>query len=230
MDEKLKEAIETVRRGDKQMAQRQLIQLLDEDPAQAQGWYLLSLLVDSPQKQAAYLSKTLSLNPHHEKASEQLAALQASGSLAPTTQANEPLDVIAQSDTDSLPDWLQEAAGESPATAVKIAQEQEQDVATAVPNTTLPDWLKEPAALETEPSARAKVIDDDPTLVGQTAEPASESDRMVATLKQTFAKPKPTKAKVRPTKQSTRNLNIVLGVLVTLAIIVMMVLVYLLLS
>ncbi len=228
MDEKLKEAIETVRRGDKQTAQRQLTQLLDENPEQVQGWYLLSLLVDSPQKQATYLSKTLALNPQHEKASEQLAALQASGRLAPTTQANEPLDVIAQADTEALPDWLQEASGESPVTAVKIAQEQ--NVATAVPNTDLPDWLKEPAALETEPSAGAKVTDDDPTLVGQTAESASESDKMVATLKQTLAKPKPTKAKVRSSKQSTRNLNIVLGLLVTLAIIVMMVLVYLLLS
>ena len=70
MDEKLKDAIAAVRAGDKDTAQRQLTALLDEDPQQDQGWYLLSLLVDSPQKQAAYLSKTLSLNPLHEKAKE----------------------------------------------------------------------------------------------------------------------------------------------------------------
>ena len=228
MDEKLKEAIETVRRGDKQTAQQQLTQLLDENPEQVQGWYLLSLLVDSPQKQAAYLSKTLALNPYHEKASEQLAALHVSGSLAPTTEANEPLDVIAQSDTADLPDWLQEVADKSPVTAVKIAEEQDSEA--AVPNTTLPDWLKEPAALEPQPTASTKMAEDDPTLVGQTAEPTSESDKAVAALKQTLAKPKPTKAKNRSAQRSTRNLNIALGLLVTLAIVVLLVLVYLLLS
>ena len=228
MDEQLKEAIEMVRRGDKQTAQRQLTQLLDKNPEQVQGWYLLSLLVDSPQKQAAYLSKTLALNPHHEKASEQLAALRDSGSLAPTTQANEPLDVIAQSDTAGLPDWLQEATGESPVTAVKIAQEQ--DVETAVPNTTLPDWLKEPAALDPQPAAPAEVTQGDATLIGQTTKRATDSEKIKKTAKQTGAKPKPAKAKTRPTQKSTRNLNMALGLLVTLAIIVIMVLVYLLLS
>ena len=76
MDEKLKEAIAAVRAGDKREAQRQLTELLDNDPQQVQGWYLLSLLVDSPQKQAAYLSKTLALDPQHEKAKAQLATLQ----------------------------------------------------------------------------------------------------------------------------------------------------------
>ena len=105
MDNKLKEAIAAVRTGNKRAAQQQLTTMLDEDPTQVQGWYLLSLLVDSPQKQAAYLGKTLALNPNHEKAREQLAELEASGQLAPTARyvSDQPLDAMEQSETDALP-------------------------------------------------------------------------------------------------------------------------------
>jgi len=230
MDEKLKEAIAAARIGDKETAQRQLTELLDEDPQQVQGWYLLSLLVDSPQKQAAYLSKTLALNPDHEKAKEQLAALQAAETLAPTTttakKTSQSMDVLAQSETDELPDWLQEVGGSSESTAVPVKSAEE----TAVPNEELPDWLKEPVEL-TETASPIEAVEESPTVVGKTAEPTTKPDKVAAELKKTLDKPqqKPPKT-TRTAKQSTRNLNILLGLLVTLAVIVMIVLAYLLLS
>lgn len=226
MDEKLKDAIAAARMGDKETAQRQLTELLDEDPQQVQGWYLLSLLVDSPQKQAAYLSKTLALNPDHEKAKEQLASLRAAA-LAPTTTiaeaASQPMDVLAQSETDELPDWLREEGGdEIPAAPPKPAEE------TAVPNEDLPDWLKEPVALTDDST---KTVEESPTVVGKTAEPATKSDQVAAELKKTLDKPQRKAPKTtHVAKQSTRNLNMLLGLLVTLAVIVMIVLAYLLLS
>ena len=231
MDEKLKEAIAAVRMGDKQTAKRQLTELLDSDPEQVQGWYLLSLLVDSPQKQAVYLSKTLSLNPNHEKARQQLAALQSAGDLAATTPAPaEPKltrDVLAQSETDELPDWLPEEDVDTTFTAVPAETTQE----TAVANEDLPDWLKEPAALGEEAIPRLEPVEEEPTLVGKTAEPATESDKMVADLKQSLDKPRDSQAKrPRSAKQDTLALNIILGFLVTVAIIVMLILAYLLLG
>lgn len=231
MDDKLKEAIAAVRTGDKLTAQQQLTALLDEDPQHVQGWYLLSLLVESPQKQAAYLSKTLSLNPQHEKAKEQLAVLKATGRLAPTAtikaQDQQPLDVVAQSETDALPDWLREESGEQ--TAAIVSEEPTQD--TAVPSDTLPDWLKEPVNLEGSDTPPAKVMEEGPTIVGKTAAPATKSDKIVADLKQTLDKPTKKAVKgARAPKQNTRTLNIVLGLLVILAIVVMILLAYLLLS
>lgn len=231
MDEKLKEAIATARMGDKQTAQRQLTELLDENPEQVQGWYLLSLLVDSPQKQAAYLSKTLALNPNHEKAREQLASLQARESIPPTATlkeaASQSKDVLAQSETDELPDWLHEESEESTFTAVPAKTEQE----TAVISEDLPDWLKEPVALQYEVVPPGRAVEEGPTVVGKTAEPATKSDKAVADLKQTLAKPQKKRPKsARPAPQNTRTLNILLGVLVTFAIIVMVILAYLLLS
>lgn len=230
MDEKLKEAIAAVRMGDKESAQRQLTDLLDEDPKQVQGWYLLSLLVDSPQKQAAYLSKTLSLNPNHEKAKEQLAALQAAGTLAPTTtiaeETSQPMDVLAQSETDELPDWLREAGDENEAVASPVTLSEE----TAVPAENLPDWLKEPVALADTPSP-PEPVEESPTVVGKTAEPASKPDKVAADLKKTLDRPQQKRPKPASTaKQSTRNLNMLLGLLVTLAVIVLILLAYLLLS
>lgn len=229
MDEKLKEAIAAVRTGDKELAQRQLTDLLDEDPKQVQGWYLLSLLVDSPQKQAAYLSKTLALNPNHEKAKEQLAALQAASKLAPTStiaeETGQPMDVLAQSETNKLPDWLRESGGESGVEAAPIAPTEE----TAVPAENLPDWLKEPAALVDAPPT-TKPVEEGPTVVGKTAEPVSKPDKVAADLKKTLDKAQPKQSKsARAPKQNTRNLNILLGLLVTLAVIVLILLAYLLL-
>lgn len=225
MDDKLQEAIQTVRQGNKKEAQRQLTALLEENPEQVQGWYLLSLLVESPQKQAAYLSKTLALNPQHEKAKEHLAALQAAGSLAGTatmqSETKAPKNVIDQSESDDLPEWLIAEGGSQP---VQVG-ESEHSGETAVANETLPDWLKEPSALETE-----TVKEENPTAVGQTAKPA-EANKIVQTAGQALSKPaaKPAKAK-RAASQSSRSLNIILGILIVLAVIVMILLAYLLLN
>lgn len=215
MDDKLKDAIAAVRTGNKRDAQQQLTMLLDEDPTQVQGWYLLSLLVDSPQKQAAYLSKTLALNPHHEKAKEQLDLLKASGQLAPTASvvSDQPMDVLAQSESDTLPEWLVSESGDY--SAAPAAEKVE---ATAVPNQTLPDWLKEPASPDTTFAPEEEV-----TVVGKAAESPTQK-RPAKVTKST-----PTK-RVSTPKQTTRGLNLLLGLLVTLALVVMITLAYLLLS
>ncbi len=228
MDDKLKEAIQTVRNGNTLEAQRQLAELLEDDPQQEQGWYLLSLLVDSPQKQATYLSKTLALNPQHEKAREHLATLQETGSLAATAtiadEAGEALSIVDQAESDDLPDWLSTEGEPDLVLADKFEQAEE----AAVANETLPDWLKEPAALDAD---LPEITEEMPTAVGQTAEQTAEADKTVVKSKQTLAKAiqKPAKA-ARATSSSTRALNIALSVLVILAIVVMVLLAYLLLS
>lgn len=227
MDEKLKDAIVAVRSGDVQEAQQQLTELLAENPEEAQGWYLLSLLVDSPQKQAAFLSKTLALNPQHEKAQEQLSALQRVGSLAPTTTISDapsqPMDVLAQSETDTLPSWLQEAGGTSTDAqpAVDIADAAEAD-------DTLPDWLKEPSTLGGD--ATLSPVEELSTVTSQSAK-TSKMDQAGAAgkIKPAQARKKPAKT-TTSTSKSTTGLNVILGILVILAVIVMVLLAYLILG
>jgi ferric-dicitrate binding protein FerR (iron transport regulator) len=75
MDERLAGAIEATRAGDTQLAQLQLTRLLKDDANHAQGWYLLSMLVDSSEKKALFLKKVLAIDPDHAKAQEQLAVM-----------------------------------------------------------------------------------------------------------------------------------------------------------
>ncbi|MBK7897270.1 MAG: hypothetical protein IPJ90_20760 [Anaerolineaceae bacterium] len=236
MDVKLKEAIAAVRAGDRATAQQQLTTLLEENPKEAQGWYLLSLLVDSPQKQAAYLSKTLALDPNHSKAHMQLATLQGANRMAPTSTINTEMgmdmdasvDFLDQADDDSLPDWLQ---GEQFERKEKPAEQSEE---TAVPNETLPDWLKEPVLLADEKLA----IEESPTMVGPTAQSDDKVDQTVSTLRQkstekTTQSPAKKIASPKAQKAASKNatgLNIALGVLVLLAIVVMVLLAYLIFS
>lgn len=75
MSEKLQQAIAATRAGKTKDAQILLTQLLKEDKEDVHAWYLLSLLVESPEKKRAYLSRVLALDPSHAKARAQLAEL-----------------------------------------------------------------------------------------------------------------------------------------------------------
>lgn len=233
MDNQLKEAITLARAGEREAAQRELTTFLEEKPEEAQGWYLLSLLVDSPQKQAAYLSKTLDINPNHAKAKEQLEVLQSSGTLAPTStissDSNQADVVLEQAESDHLPDWLQQEQEWEASPSIEITETDEE---TAVPNDTLPDWLKEPADIFQD--ALIKPIEESPTIVGHTAQSNDESDKTVSALRQqaqekTIAK-KPTKKQSKPkpsASKSTASLNIILGMLILLALVVVVMLAFL---
>lgn len=221
MDDKLKEAIAAVRTGNKREAQQHLTALLDEDPQQVQGWYLLSLLVDSPQKQAAYLSKTLALNPNHEKAKAQLALLKAS-EVIPSVSDDASNNFLRQAESDEVPDWLAESDPSYPAKVNVVAEE------TAVtPPEDLPDWLREPAHVVTHPA------DEEPT--PQKTELSSDATKTAVSIKQPSAdspsaKQKKATSNKRRTGQDTRSLNIALGALVVIALVVLVVLAYLLLA
>lgn len=224
MDNKLKEAIATIRAGDKQTAQRQLTSLLEENPQEEQGWYLLSLLVDSPQKQATYLSKTLALNPNHTKAKEQLETLHHQNQIAPTstideTESFEEADFFTQAESDSLPDWLEQ---EDELVALQAIEEDMVD--TAVPNTTIPDWLKEPVV----PAPKAHpAIQEEPTAVAQTSKPVKKSEPPAKSQQPTAIKKTVKKQPQKAPRKNAAGLNIILSVLVLLALIVMVLLAYL---
>jgi len=71
----LQEAIAAARGGDMEQALLLAADIAQEHPDDANAWYLLSQLVDSDARRAAYLSKTLAIAPGHERARTELAAL-----------------------------------------------------------------------------------------------------------------------------------------------------------
>jgi hypothetical protein len=106
MNPKLQQAIVAARAGQRKEAQLLLAQLLQDNPEEVHAWFLLSHLVDSEQKQLAYLKKTVELDPNHAKATQQLAQLESV--VLPTAS----LDLDDTSLDSSLPAWMTEGAEE----------------------------------------------------------------------------------------------------------------------
>ncbi len=150
MDSRLQEAIGAARAGETRTAQQLLTDVLKDDPAQVQAWFLLSHLVESPQKQQAYLGKVLALDPGHEQARQRFALLR-SGQTGGAAQAapikpaarvaDAELDVVVQAEGDTLPEWMAEDA-ELVQVDTAVPTLEAAAAQTAAPEE-LPDWLQE---------------------------------------------------------------------------------------
>ena len=73
----LHDAIAAARAGDMERAQQLAAENVRQQPDDANAWYLLSQLVDSDARRAAYLGKALALDPHHARARIEFDALPA---------------------------------------------------------------------------------------------------------------------------------------------------------
>ena len=198
MDQRLQQAIDAARAGKNQEAQRLLTQLLKDDPEQVQAWFLLSHLVESQEKQKAYLGKVLALDPSHEQARQRLVYLHEAETAViakPAPQqvmavAADSLDLLGQSEGTTLPSWMVEDGGME-ATTVSVAVPQMAAAPTPTPDEEIPDWLKQPVSSavtdtveeieEVEPIGKAVAIEKpaiSPKPLPQSQEkPASQTTR-----------------------------------------------------
>lgn len=168
MNQKLQQAIVAARAGRKREAQLLLAQLLQDNPQEVHAWYLLSLLVESPEKQRAYLGKVLALDPDHEKARQQLSGLQkvtpienedaetavdvmesevAETEVAPLSQpASVEADFMAQERGDTLPDWLADDLAYLNLDQAELKAMSEAVTTDTPEEVDVPDWLQEGSA------------------------------------------------------------------------------------
>lgn len=123
MNEQFQQAVVASRAGQIKEAQFLLAQSLQKDSNNADAWLLLSQLVDSKEKQQAYLAKAIAIEPDHELANEYRAALDEDVKVVapPVVQKlDEMADLEAVFDTDiddplsdlddsSMDDWLNAA-------------------------------------------------------------------------------------------------------------------------
>jgi hypothetical protein len=71
--EALREAARLIKAGDKGAAQQILAALTRDDPYNADGWYLASMTVDTPERKIQLLERALTANPDHPQARDLLA-------------------------------------------------------------------------------------------------------------------------------------------------------------
>ena len=220
MSNTLQEAIAAVRAGDMNEAQTIAANVVRDNPNDPNGWYLLSQLVDSDARRAAYLGKTLALDPSHPRARIEFDALPPAltADLAPAATA--PAVASAESE------WIDQGVTEAEIAAA--AQRVEAAAAGApawdAPTGTdlriderpedLPEWLQ---PLSPEPVAAVA------------AEPAEPYAATAATTAAVRPKPAPAK-KATPAKKNGGNqaLSILLGLLALLTVVVLVFLFYLL--
>lgn len=120
----LQEAITAAKRGETERAQLLTADVIRDNPDDANAWYLLSQLVDSDTRRAAYLSKALALEPNHERARAELGALPVeSAPLAKPVAEFEPATAEAAVETapELVPEWLQPLSPEPTAVAEVVA-------------------------------------------------------------------------------------------------------------
>lgn len=155
MTSTLSDAIAAVRAGEPERAQLLAAEVVRDNPNDPNGWYLLSQLVESDARRAAYLGKTLAIDPDHPRARAEFAALPPSlvGELAAPLQPVE--------------------AGAPSVAAVAVADLSDEDTPTTTIVTApdAPGWLQ---PLSPEPVAVA------PAAVAETPKPAASRPRPAA--------------------------------------------------
>lgn len=125
----LQEALAAVRAGETERAQLLAADVIRDNPDDAHAWYLLSQLVDSDARRAAYLGKALALDPTHERARTEFDALPADVlaplglTIAPEAEAElEPVAAEAMpAAPDGVPEWLRPLSPE-PTPAALVAE------------------------------------------------------------------------------------------------------------
>lgn len=231
----LQEAIAAARAGDIPRARQLAADNVQANPDDANSWYLLSQLVDSDARRAAYLGKTLAIDPDHARARVEFDALPpalaaelapAAGPVVEPPAVAEPLAAA-----DHAPDDLM-AVAVATATAEAAA---EPPALESAPPDDLPEWLQplSPEPMPLEPMSMA----------GASAAVAASSETIAMTGEAVAgempapppAAPRPRPAAApRPQPAPKRNggnqaLSILLGLLALLTVVVLGFLIYLLL-
>lgn len=130
MNDKMSQAITAARSGQSQKAQVLLAQILKEDQTNVNAWFLLSHLVDAPEKKTAFLKRVITLDPQHQKAQQALASIKPKDAIvADKEQAPVPEPITA-----STPEPISEtqSVAEEQETAYQLAESSEEPSPTPI--------------------------------------------------------------------------------------------------
>ena len=218
MSTTLHEAIAAVRAGEMARAQLLAADIVRENPDDPNGWYLLSQLVDSDARRAAYLGKTLALDPNHARARIEFDSLPPAlvADLMPAGAATV-AETVAEAETavypvgEDTPEWLAAPAAEAETTVAPTTElpEVALEVTDEAVPAGVPDWLQ---PLDPKPAPPSSHL--------TPAQPGITQPQPAAARKSAPAKKK---------NSGNQALSILLGLLLFLTVLVVAFLIYLLL-
>lgn len=116
-EEIFSQAVQAARSGDRATARSLLADLVRQSPREARAWYLLSQVVEQPERAKFCLQKTLEIEPSNAKARQRLEALESGtwtpGAASAAPPASAPLaempPVSVPPEKPVLPPWLADA-------------------------------------------------------------------------------------------------------------------------
>lgn len=147
---KLENAIQNIRSGNKNEGLRQLLEIAKSDPKNEQAWLWLGMALPDPAKQADCLKRVLLINPENQQAANMLQKLEGE---------------IAEADSQSPPAPVREEV-KKPAQPEPPLPVQEKEQAPA--ESSRPSWAEPPKDPQTQP-------DPPPTKLSQTDRATAES-------------------------------------------------------
>jgi hypothetical protein len=121
----LQEAIQAIKRGDKDQARRLLKHVVREEPKNEQAWLWLSAVLTSPQQQRDCLQRVLQINPANQQAVRGLELLEAAAAPTPAPAPPEPARAV--------PAFPASATTPDPEPQSTVAPQQHSDDAFALP-------------------------------------------------------------------------------------------------
>lgn len=204
----LHEAITAARNGETERAQRLAAEIIQDNPNDANAWYLLSQLVDSDARRAAYLGKVLALAPNHERARAELDALPPE--LAESLSQPALFVPVAEEGPAYVPFSPEPWVAETPFEEVQPAE--------------VPEWLAQPTA-EVEAPAPLPVT---PPSIAPAAEPVAQPVISPPVAPAPRPTPKAAPPPPPPRRQNNGALTALLMLLGLLTLVVLAFLVYLL--
>ncbi len=236
MTSTLQDAIAAARAGDMAQAQMLAADVVSQNPDDPNGWYLLSQLVDSDARRAAYLSKTLALAPDHPRAQAEFAALPPAlvADLSPVTmpeplttdldtpQPQEPAIVVADAVVEPV-EWVETPAAR-PDDVLPTPEEMMTDYLDAAP-LPAPEPVAEPVPSVADAPEWLQPLSPEP--VAMQAAPVMPVAPNAPPVTTVPARPRP--APARRSNSGNRALSILLVLLGLLTLAVLIFLVYLLL-
>lgn len=221
----LHEAIAAARAGDMGRAQQLAAENVRANPDDANAWYLLSQLVESDARRAAYLSKTLALDPAHARARIEFDALPPAlvAELAPTVELPAAEPAVVEAGPYTTDELMAVAVATATADAATADATTTEPGLEAAPEE-LPEWLQ---PLSPEPVGVATVG------VATTGAEAPVAPEAVVAPPAVTPRPQPAAPRPRPAPTPKRNggnqaLTILLGLLAVLTVVVLGFLIYLL--
>lgn len=100
VEQELRKAVNNIKQGKKEDARNIVEDVIKNDPNNADAWYLLSFIANTPEEVKRYLEKTIAINPSHEKAIQKLRKIQdqpaigANAQISKKTKESKPILLI----------------------------------------------------------------------------------------------------------------------------------------